>query len=106
MNPHSLPFKVVGKSGSTVVTLRPAPMGVGLAVGDIAKKMLKLAGINDAWGFSRGQTKTTVNNAKAVMDALKRINAVKVQESQRVMLEHRKGAIGVHEQEIKGGDDE
>ncbi len=106
MNPHSLPFKVVGKSGSTVVTLRPAPMGVGLAVGDIAKKMLKLAGINDAWGFSRGQTKTTVNNAKAVMDALKRINAVKVQESQRVMLEHRKGAITVHEKEIKGGDDE
>lgn len=106
MNPHSLPFKVVGKSGSTVVTLRPAPMGVGLAVGDIAKKMLKLAGINDAWGFSRGQTKTTVNNAKAVMDALKKINAVKVQESQRVMLEHRKGAIEVHEQKIKGGDEE
>ena len=106
MNPHSLPFKVVGKSGSTVVTLRPAPMGVGLAVGDIAKKMLKLAGINDAWGFSRGQTKTTVNNAKAVMDALKRINAVKVQESQRVLLEHKKGALGVKEQEITGGDDE
>ncbi|MCK5772361.1 MAG: 30S ribosomal protein S5 [Thermoplasmata archaeon] len=106
MNPHSLPFKVEGKSGSTLVTLRPAPMGVGLAVGDIAKKMLKLAGIKDAWGFSRGQTKTTVNNAKAVMDALKRINAVKVQESQRVLLEHKKGALGVPEQEIKGGDDQ
>ncbi|MGA1866292.1 MAG: 30S ribosomal protein S5, partial [Thermoplasmatota archaeon] len=40
MNPHSLPFKVIGKSGSTEVTLRPAPRGVGLAVGDVAKKIL------------------------------------------------------------------
>jgi small subunit ribosomal protein S5 len=85
---------VVGKSGSTEITLRPAPQGVGLAVGDIPKKILKLAGIKDAWGFSRGQTKTTVNNAKAVMDALQKITQVKVQHSDRVELKHLTGAAG------------
>jgi small subunit ribosomal protein S5 len=93
MTPHSMPFKVNGKSGSTEVTLRPAPRGVGLAVGDVAKKILKLAGIKDAWGFSRGQSKTTVNNAKAVMHALKQTNLVKVQKSQRIELQHLHGPI-------------
>ena len=93
MTPHSLPYQVIGKSGSTTVTLKPAPRGVGLAVGDVAKKILKLAGINDAWGFSRGQTKTTVNNAKSVMDALKGTTLMRVQKSQRIMLKHKSGPV-------------
>jgi len=94
MLPHTLPYKVVGKAGSTEITLRPAPQGVGLAVGDVSKKILKLAGIRDAWGFSRGQTKTTVNNAKAVIDALQKISQVKVQPSDRVELRHVSGSTG------------
>jgi len=91
MNPHSLPMRVTGKAGSTTVTLNPAPTGVGLAVGDVAKKVLKLAGISDAWGFSRGQTKTTVNNARAVMEALKETTRMKVQKDQRLELKHLTG---------------
>jgi small subunit ribosomal protein S5 len=80
---------------------------VGLAVGDIAKKILKLAGINDAWGFSRGQTKTTVNNAKAVMNALKQTNLMKVQKSQRIELKHLSGPTKVVSVDInEGGDDQ
>jgi small subunit ribosomal protein S5 len=108
MNPHSLPYRVEGKSGSAKVVIRPAPRGVGLAVGDVAKKILKLAGINDAWGFSRGQTKTTINNAKAVMDALSRVTGMKVQESQRIDLKHVSGptsAVIAPEVEA-GGEDE
>ncbi|MBR1452511.1 MAG: 30S ribosomal protein S5, partial [Candidatus Methanomethylophilaceae archaeon] len=33
-NPHSLPFEVKGSTGSVTVTLKPAPRGVSLAVGD------------------------------------------------------------------------
>src|SRR3972149_6256237 len=47
---HSLPFKVRGDSGSVEVTLKPAPQGVGLAVGDIAKGVLRLAGGAGAGG--------------------------------------------------------
>jgi small subunit ribosomal protein S5 len=104
MTPHSLPFRVEGKSGSTEVTLKPAPRGVGLAVGDVAKKILKLAGIKDAWGFSRGQTKTTVNNAKAVMGALKGTKLMKVQRSKGIELKHHLGPTTVAnaEPEIRG----
>src|SRR2546430_941081 len=59
---HSLPFLVRGSSGSVDVTLKPAPQGVGLAVGDVAKSVLRLAGITDAWGFTKGHTKTTVKD--------------------------------------------
>ena len=78
---HSVPFKVMGKSSSVTVTLKPAPRGLGLAVGDIGKKILTLAGIRDVWSSSRGQTQTTVNFAKAVFEALKQTNTTSIQES-------------------------
>ncbi len=69
--PHTVPFAITGKSGSVEVTFKPAPRGIGLAVGDVAKKILRLAGIQDCWGFTNGQTKTVVNYAKAVYNSLK-----------------------------------
>ncbi|MEM3526653.1 MAG: 30S ribosomal protein S5 [Candidatus Jordarchaeaceae archaeon] len=71
-SPHSLPFKVVGKSGSVELKLIPAPRGVGLVASDVARIVLRLAGINDVWSWSRGHTKTTVNFAYATFNALKK----------------------------------
>ena len=68
--PHTVPFAVTGKSGSVEITLKPAPRGIGLATGNVAKKILTLAGIKDCWTFTNGKTKTTVNYAKAVFNAL------------------------------------
>ena len=70
--PHTVPYAISGKSGSVEVTLKPAPRGIGLATGDVAKKILVLAGVKDCWAFTRGKTRTTVNYAKAVFDALQR----------------------------------
>jgi small subunit ribosomal protein S5 len=75
---HSIPFSVVGKSGSVRLTLLPAPKGVGLAVSDEVKKMLRLAGISDIWCKSKGDTQMRVNLIKATFDALKKLNAYKV----------------------------
>ncbi len=75
---HTLPFQVVGKSGSVVVTLKPAPRGVGRAVGDVAKLILSMAGIEDAWGFATGHTKTTVNYALATYYAIVHTAKVKI----------------------------
>jgi small subunit ribosomal protein S5 len=72
--PHSIPFRVRGKAGSVEVTLIPAPLGVGLVAGDVAKIILRLAGIRDAWTFSKGETRTTINFAKAVYNALRNTN--------------------------------
>jgi small subunit ribosomal protein S5 len=94
-NPHSLPFKVVGRSGSVKVTIYPAPRGVGLAVGDVAKHILKLAGIQDAWGFTEGKTKTTVNYAKAAFNALMQTTMMKVNEAQSKTLNIISGASDI-----------
>lgn len=69
--PHSLPFIVKGKSGSVEVTLKPAPKGTGLVIGDIGKKVLKYAGVKDIWSRTRGETRTSYNFAMAVYNALK-----------------------------------
>ena len=71
--PHSIPFKVEGKCGSVNIKLTPAPQGTGLVIGNEGKKILRLAGIEDIYSKSRGQTRTTVNYAKAIMSALEKL---------------------------------
>ncbi|HEC88691.1 MAG TPA: 30S ribosomal protein S5 [Thermoplasmata archaeon] len=93
--PHTLPFKVTGKCGSVKITLKPAPKGVGLAVGNVAKIVLGLAGIEDAWGFTKGQTRTTINYAKAVYDALKNTAIYKTPEELKKKLNIIEGAVGI-----------
>ena len=75
--PHSVPFKVRGKCGSVVVELLPAPKGVGLVAADVAKVILRLAGIKDIWTRTFGRTRTTLNFAKAVWIALRNTYNVK-----------------------------
>jgi small subunit ribosomal protein S5 len=74
--PHTLPFKVSGKSGSVTVTLLPGTKGLGLVAGDIAKRVLDMAGIKDCWTKSVGATKTTHSFSFATFEALK--NTVKL----------------------------
>ena len=74
---HSLPFRVTGKAGSVTVTLMPAPQGIGLVTGDIGKKVLELAGVKDIWSSADGQTRTTINYAKATFNALRESNLVR-----------------------------
>ncbi len=78
---HTVPFKVEGKSGSVRVTLIPAPGGVGLAIGNVGKTILGLAGIDDVWSQTMGQTQTTINFAGAVFEALKQLSKVKATKS-------------------------
>ena len=76
-DPHSIPFKAEGKAGSVRVTLLPAPKGIGLAVSDETKKMLRLAGVHDVWIKTLGATKTRYNLSKAVFDALRKLHDMK-----------------------------
>ena len=75
---HSIPFTVEGKSGSSIVKLIPAPKGIGLAVSNEIKKIMRFAGISDIWCRSRGNTKMRINFAKAVLNALKKLNVYKI----------------------------
>ncbi len=75
---HSIPMQVKGKAGSVTVTLKPAPQGIGLVTGEIGKKVLELAGIKDVWTRSSGQTRTTINFAKATFEALRQTNMIRL----------------------------
>ncbi|MHC1631350.1 MAG: 30S ribosomal protein S5 [Methanotrichaceae archaeon] len=75
---HSVPFEVVGKSGSVSVSLIPAPKGLGIAAGETAKKVMAMAGILDVWTKSSGNTRTTLNFAKATYNALRNTSTMRV----------------------------
>lgn len=78
--PHSLPFKVEGKSGSVWVKLMPAPKGAGLVTEDEVKKILSAAGYKDVWSKSIGQTRKKINFINAVINALYAASRVKVKQ--------------------------
>ncbi|HUS99668.1 MAG TPA: 30S ribosomal protein S5 [Candidatus Thermoplasmatota archaeon] len=93
--PHTIPFLVTGKSGSVEVTFKPAPRGIGLATGDVAKKILHLAGVNDCWAFTEGKTKTVVNYARGVYDALKKNAEMRITDNEMNKLGIILGSIGI-----------
>ncbi|MFX1320280.1 MAG: 30S ribosomal protein S5 [Promethearchaeota archaeon] len=68
---HSVPFRIEGKCGSVRMRLMPAPVGVGLACADKVKQVLRLAGIEDIWSKTYGDTRTSENLVKATFEALK-----------------------------------
>ncbi|EQB68268.1 MAG: 30S ribosomal protein S5 [Candidatus Thermoplasmatota archaeon] len=78
---HTVPFQVTGHVGSVTVRIKPSPQGVGRATGDVAKTILRMAGIEDAWGFAKGHTKTTVNYAEATFAALKQTIEMRINPS-------------------------
>ncbi len=94
-NPHSIPFAVKGKCGSVEVVLKPAPLGIGLACSDVAKHVLRMGGVKDVWSFARGQTRTTMNFAGAIFDAVKHTMLMHTTEKTEKRLNIKRGKIGV-----------
>jgi small subunit ribosomal protein S5 len=93
--PHTMPFEVIGRTGSVTVYIKPAPRGISLAVGDVAKSLLTLAGVRDAWGFATGNTKTKVNYAMATFEALKMTARMRVTDEQADRLRIVPGPVGL-----------
>lgn len=76
--PHSIPFKVSGKSGSVVLTIMPAPKGTGIKAEKEVAKILEKAGIKDAWTKARGKTASRQNLILATVAALKQTTTRKI----------------------------
>jgi len=83
---HSVPYQVQGSGGSVRVRLSPAPKGTGLVSGEIARKILSLAGVKDVWVHTEGHPRTSINFAHAVVDALVNTNRMKIDERAVVSL--------------------
>lgn len=69
----SLPHEVKAKYGSSKIVLMPNK-GRGLVAGTVVRDIVKMAGIRDVTAKVLGGTKNKLNNAKAVMEALKEIS--------------------------------
>jgi len=70
--PHTVPMKVTGKSGSVSMRLVPAPRGTGLVAAPLPTKILQLAGIDDVYTCSTGMTRTRGNFIMATFYALRK----------------------------------
>ncbi|MFH1072959.1 MAG: 30S ribosomal protein S5 [Nanoarchaeota archaeon] len=83
---HSIPFSVTGKCGSVILKLMPAPKGKGLCIETECAKILSLAGIQDIWSKSQGQTKNRINMITALEKALLKLSQIKIQPDHLKML--------------------
>ncbi|CAO1620941.1 unnamed protein product [Parajaminaea phylloscopi] len=68
--PHTVPMKVSGKTASVMCRLVPAPRGTGIVAAPASKRMLQLAGVQDCYTQSSGQTATMGNFIKATFEAV------------------------------------
>ena len=76
--PHSIPFAVEGKVGSSYIKLMPAPKGAGLVVEKECGRILEMAGVKDVYSLTLGQTRTKINLINACMMALKKLMRTKI----------------------------
>jgi small subunit ribosomal protein S5 len=55
-----------------------------------------MAGIKDAWGFTKGHTKTTINYSIGAFEALRKTSQIRVTEEQKDRLHIRSGPVQIH----------
>ena len=92
--PHTVPFRVQGKCGSSIITLFPAPKGTGLKIEKECSHLMRLAGITDVWSKTRGQTKTKQNLLMACFDAIQKLMSTKINQGVSKSLSIVEGQIG------------
>jgi small subunit ribosomal protein S2e len=68
--PHTVCNTLSAKCGSVMIRLIPAAKGTGIVAGNVSKKMLQFAGIDDCYTTSRGKTRTLGNFIKATFFAM------------------------------------
>jgi len=70
-DPHTVPEKLSGKTGSVSCRFIPAPRGSGIVAAPTIKKLLSLAGIADCYTSSSGQTRSMGNFIQAGFACIK-----------------------------------
>src|SRR3989344_1772808 len=91
---HSIPYAVEGKCGAIKVRLMPAPKGKGLVAQRELQKILKLAGIQDIWTKTYGNTAQTLNLVRACVDALNKLVEMKIKDEYKQKLALYEGKLG------------
>lgn len=69
----SIPHAVEAKYASARILLKPAPQGSGIIAGGPVRTVCSLAGIENVSSKILGRTVNKLNNARATIEALKRL---------------------------------
>lgn len=69
---NTVPHEILGKSGASLVMLKPAAPGTGVVAGGSVRAILEVAGVRDVLAKSLGAP-NAINTAAATMDALTRL---------------------------------
>ncbi len=70
---NTIPHEVIGKFSSAVVMLKPAGEGRGIVAGGPVRVIASLAGIVNVSSKILGTTTNKLNNARAAIEALKKL---------------------------------
>lgn len=73
---RSISHNVDSKYCASVVEIRPSP-GRGLVAGSSVRTVLELAGVTDVTGKIHSRSKNAINNARAAIEALKKLSKKK-----------------------------
>jgi small subunit ribosomal protein S5 len=101
--PHSIPFKIVGKCGSVIIEIYPAPKGTGLRIEKECQKILKMAGIKDVWSKTFGQTKTKINIIYACINALRDMTRINISHESKEKLGFLEGRLNKEKVLVENG---
>ncbi len=71
----TIPHDILAKYSAARVLVRPAPKGNGLKAGGAPRVVLSLAGVKDATAKCLGRTNNKLTNAKATIEALKKLRS-------------------------------
>lgn len=70
---NTIPYWVEAKFGSSVILLKPQSRGRGLVAGGVVRTICELAGIKDISSKTLSRSKNKLNNARATIEALKKL---------------------------------
>jgi len=73
----TIPHEIEAKYASAKVFLKPAPTGTGLVAGGALRAICELAGIENISAKILSKSTNKINNARAAVEALKKIKALK-----------------------------
>lgn len=73
---NTIPHEVIGKFSSALVLLKPASEGRGIVAGGPIRTVMSLAGITNISSKILGTTTNKLNNARAAIEALKKLKQV------------------------------
>jgi len=68
----TIPHQIIGKQGSSRITLKPASKGTGIIAGGAARAILELSGVGDVLAKSLG-SRSPLNVARATINGLHRL---------------------------------